>query len=121
MTVHSALRRFLDVLVKSVCRQSDYRDRLRIGTVKASYLPRRFKSVHNRHTNVHKYRIVVIFRRIGKFPDSILTVFRGFNDKSLVFKQLYSYHSVDLIIFRKKKPASLYGNIFIFRSFTLNL
>ena len=81
MGVQSSLHTLLNILIKSVCCQGNDRNCFCIVPLKASDRPRRFQTIHFRHTHIHQNSIIV----------SSLVAFKQINGLFTIFSQIRFY------------------------------
>ena len=120
MLVHTCLSCLYLVIGKSICRQCDYRNRYRVRTVEGAYCSCRFKSIHNRHHNIHQDHIDRIKLRTFKGFNSFFSVPRLYHRCTLVFKHKLGDFHIQLVILCKqnihtiKRTVFDYGFLFCF-------
>ena len=86
MSIHAAVETFFHIVGKGVRSHCYYRQIL-IGMVEFANSLRRLVSVHDRHTNVHKYRFVCSGRGAEKLIHADFTVFGALTGYARAFEQ----------------------------------
>ena len=107
MSVHTGFPAGCNVFCGDVGRQSQDRNRRGICTRQLPDRVRGFKSIHNRHLNIHKDHIVIALGHLGKALQSLTAVRGTLYHGSEFSDEFHGNLLIQFIVFNQKDAASL--------------